>query len=261
MKRLDGRNVVIVGAGSGAGRAASLLFAREGAAVACVDDDTALGRETMERVGSEGAEAVFFATDLANPSAIAETAQACMAWRPAIHALFNNTVLTVPAAFEDIALDDWNRQIAVNLTAPFLFSQQLLPALKAANGATIVHHGSIDGVLGNPTLTAYSAAKGGLVPLTHVMGHWLAQHRIRVNCINSGLLRDSADGVPPRRTPMSRDPADEDRKRRATPLGRAGLFEEAARVALFLASDESAYINGSVVTLDGGRTGLTPGTF
>jgi NAD(P)-dependent dehydrogenase (short-subunit alcohol dehydrogenase family) len=117
-------------------------------------------------------------------------------------------------------------------------------------------------VLGNPTLTAYSAAKGGLQPLTHVMGFWLARHGIRVNCINSGLLRGSRDGVPMRATPpMSRQPGDEERKRRATPLARPGFIEEAASAALYLASAESSYVNGSVITLDGGRTGITPGTF
>jgi len=261
MKRLEGKNAVIVGAGSGAGRAASLLFAREGAAVACVDDDIALGEATAALVRAEGGDANFIATDLTDPAAIDDMARACMAWRSVIHVLFNNTVLTVPAEFEDITLDDWNRQIAVNLTAPFLCSQKLLPALKAAGGAAIVHHGSIDGVLGNPTLTAYSAAKGGLQPLTHVMGHWLARHGIRVNCINSGLLRSTDDGIPARGTPVSRQPGDEDRKRQATPLGRPARFEEAAAAALFLASEAASYVNGSVVTLDGGRSVLTPGTF
>ncbi len=261
MKRFAEKNAVIVGAGAGAGRAASLSFAREGAAVACVDDDMALGEETASMIRGAGGDAVFVETDLTDPRSIEGMARTCIAWRAAIHVLFNNTVLTEPAGFEDITLEDWNRQIAVNLTAPFLCSQKLLPALRAANGAAIVHHGSIDGVLSNPTLTAYSAAKGGIVPLTHVMGHWLAQYNIRVNCINSGLLRSGKDGIPARNSALSREPGDEERKRRATPLGRPGLFEEAAATALYLASDDASYINGSVVTLDGGRTGLTPGTF
>lgn len=261
MRILEHKHAVVVGAGAGAGRAASLLFAKEGAAVACVDSDPEMGSETAALIRDAGGDAMFFEADLTDPAAIERMAAACIEWRSVIHVLFNNTVLTRPAAFEDIALEDWNRQIAVNLTAPFLCSQKLLPALKAAGGAAIIHHGSIDGVLGNPTLTAYSAAKGGLQPLTHVMGHWLARHCIRVNCINSGLLRGDEAGIPARSTVLSRDPGDEERKLRATPLARAGQFEEAAAAALFLASDQSSYINGSVITLDGGRTGLTPGTF
>jgi NAD(P)-dependent dehydrogenase (short-subunit alcohol dehydrogenase family) len=262
MKRLEGKNAVITGAASGVGRAASLLFAREGAAIACVDIDTAMGEETAAMVRAEGGDAVFIATDLANPVAIQRMATACMDWREVIHILFNNAAIAERAAFEDIPLEDWNRQVAVNLTAPFLCSQTLLPALKAAAGAAIVHHGSIDGVLGNPTLVAYSASKGGLQPLTHVMGFWLARHGIRVNCINSGALRESKQGIPVRLNrdnragqPMS------DVQRRATPMARPGFVEEAADVALYLASDESSYVNGSVITLDGGRSGLTPGTF
>jgi len=262
MNRLAGKNAVITGAASGVGRATSLLFAREGAAVACVDIDAAMGEETAAMIRAEGGDAVFIACDLADPAAIEAMARACMDWRDVIHVLFNNAAIAERAEFEDIPFEDWQRQIAVNLTAPFLCSQKLLPALKAASGAAIVHHGSIDGVLGNPTLVAYSASKGGLQPLTHVMGFWLARHGIRVNCINSGALRESKQGIPVRLSADNRAGAPMSAVQRgATPMGRPGFVEEAADVALFLASDESAYVNGSVVTLDGGRTGLTPGTF
>jgi len=262
MKRLVGKNAVVTGAASGVGRASSLLFAREGAAIACVDIDETMGEETAAMVRAEGGDATFIHTDLADPASIEAMARACMAWRPVIHVLFNNAGIAERGEFEDVPLADWNRQIAVNLTAPFLCSQKLLPALKAANGAAIIHHGSIDGVLGNPTLVAYSASKGGLQPLTHVMGFWLARHGIRVNCINSGALRESRQGIPVRLNRDNRAGAPmSEAQRYATPMARPGFVEEAADVALYLASDESSYVNGSVVTLDGGRTGLTPGTF
>jgi len=260
--RLKGKNAVITGAASGVGRAASLLFAREGASIACVDIDAVMGEETAAMVRKAGGEAIFIAADLADPVAVERMASACMAWRSQIHVLFNNAGIAQRGDFESLALEQWNREIAVNLTAPFLVSQRLAPALRAAGTASIVHHGSIDGVQGNPTLVPYSASKGGLVPLTHVMAYWLSPHGIRVNCINSGALRESTQGIPVRLTQDMRDgkPMSEV-QRRATPLRRAGTVEEAAAVALYLASDESSYVNGSVVTLDGGRTGLTPGTF
>jgi NAD(P)-dependent dehydrogenase (short-subunit alcohol dehydrogenase family) len=260
--RLQGRNAVITGAASGVGRASSLLFAREGAAIACVDIDAAMGEETAAMVRKAGGDAIFIEADLADPAAVERAASACMAWRSQIHVLFNNAGIAERGDFETIPLEQWNRQIAVNLTAPFLLSQRLVPALKAAGKAAIVHHGSIDGVHGNPTLVPYSASKGGLVPLTHVMAYWLSPQGIRVNCINSGALRESTQGIPVRLTADNRERKPmSDVQRRATPLGRPGNVEEAAAVALFLASDESSYMSGSVVTLDGGRTGLTPGTF
>ncbi len=262
MRRLEGKNAVITGAASGVGRAASLLFAREGAAVACIDIDAGMGEETAAMVRDEGGDAIFIETDLADAAAIDRMAGSCMEWRDSIHVLFNNAAIAERREFEDVPLEEWNRQVAVNLTAPFLCSQKLLPALKATGNAAIIHHGSIDGVLGNPTLVAYSASKGGLQPLTHVMSFWLARHGIRVNCINSGALRESRQGIPVRLNkdnragqPMSKAQRD------ATPMGRPGFVEEAADVALYLASDESSYVNGSVITLDGGRTGITPGTF
>ncbi len=260
--RLKEKNAVVTGAASGVGRAASLLFAREGAAVACVDIDVAMGNETAEIIRREGGEAVFIEADLASAPDIDRMASRCMQWRSEIHVLFNNAGLAARGDFETLTIENWNRQIAVNLTAPFLCSQRLLPALKAAKRSTIIHHGSIDGVQGNPSLVPYSAAKGGLLPLTHVMAYWLAPYGIRVNCINSGGVRTSTAGIPVRLTedmragkPMS------EAQRRATPLGRPATMEEAAALALFLATDEASYVNGSVVTLDGGRSGLTPGTF
>lgn len=260
--RLKGKNAVITGAASGVGRAASLLFAREGAAIACVDIDAAMGEETAAMVRKEGGEALFIEADLADPAAVTRMAQACMAWRAQIHVLFNNAGVAERSDFENLPLEQWHQQIAVNLTAPFLCSQKLAPALRAAGNASVIHHGSIDGMYGNPTLVAYSASKGGLVPLTHVMAYWLSPHGIRVNCINSGALRESTQGIPVRlnRDNRAGQPMSEV-QRRATPLGRPGFIEEAAAVALFLASDESSYMSGSIVTLDGGRTGLTPGTF
>ena len=124
MGRLGGKNAVVIGAGSGA-------------AVACVENDKTMGEETAALIRTEGGDAVFIECDLAHSTAIEGMARSCMAWRDTLHVLFNNT-------------------------APFLCSQKLLPALKAAGGAAIIHHGSIDGVLGNSTLTTYSADKGGL---------------------------------------------------------------------------------------------------
>ena len=260
-KRLSGKAAVITGAASGVGRAAALLFAREGADVMCVDIDETMGAETVDMVTSEGGSAAFVRTDLAETDQIAGMAAACLTWRSTIHVLFNNAAICDRQDFEAVVLKDWHRHIAINLTAPFLCSQLLIPALKAAGSSSIIHHGSIDGVQGNPTCVPYSVSKGGLMPLTHVMAHSLGPFGIRVNCINSAAIKESSQGIPVRMTPENRSGRPmTDVQRKATPLGRPAKVEEAAAIALFLASDESSYMSGSEITMDGGRTGVTPGT-
>jgi NAD(P)-dependent dehydrogenase (short-subunit alcohol dehydrogenase family) len=142
--------------------------------------------------------------------------------------------------------------IAVNLTHHFRCSKALLPLLKKADRASIIHHASIDAFLGNASIAAYSAAKGGLIPLTHVMAHDLGKYGIRVNSISSGGVRAV--------TRQSSDDAFQSRVR-VTPLGRRGDPHEVAHVALFLAAEWSSYVNAANIVVDGGRTAITQGTY
>jgi NAD(P)-dependent dehydrogenase (short-subunit alcohol dehydrogenase family) len=166
--------------------------------------------------------------------------------------LFNNAGRTAMQAFEDTSEETWHAMLNLHLTGVFLCSKYLLPLMKKTGGGSIIQHASIDSMLGNPTIAAYSAAKGGLLPLTHVMAHDLARYGIRVNSLSSGAIR----------TAMSRGKEEASARRVAvTPLKRMGTPEEVARVALFLASDWSSYVNGTNLVVDGGRTGITQGCF
>ena len=141
--------------------------------------------------------------------------------------------------------------IGRNLTSGFLCAKYFLPLMKRAGSGAIINHASIDAFLGNPSLAAYSAAKGGVIPLTHVMAHDLAKYQIRVNCISTGGIRATTAAA-----------SDRDEARIAvTPAQRMGTAIDVAHIALFLASDGAAYVNGANIVADGGRTATTHGCY
>jgi NAD(P)-dependent dehydrogenase (short-subunit alcohol dehydrogenase family) len=166
-----------------------------------------------------------------------------------VDVLFNLAGRAVKQSFEETTESTWHQMIARNLSATFICSQRFLPLMKRAHAGSIINHASIDAVLGNPSLAAYSAGKGGVIPLTHVMAHDLGKHGLRVNCISTGGIRDG-----------SSRPEDAARVR-VTPLSRMGSPEDVARVALFLASDLASYVNGANIVVDGGRTAITQGCY
>jgi NAD(P)-dependent dehydrogenase (short-subunit alcohol dehydrogenase family) len=172
---------------------------------------------------------------------------------PVVHVLVNNAGAIFPGLFADIDVDTWHRTIDVNLSSAFYCTRAFLPGLKAAGDGSIVHHASIDAVFGNPIIPAYSSAKGGLVPMTHVMAHEFAPFGIRTNCILTGGILTGLTGG------LSAEYRDQLASK--TPLRRMGTAHEVALAILFLASSESSYVNGAALTVDGGRTGLTPGTW
>jgi NAD(P)-dependent dehydrogenase (short-subunit alcohol dehydrogenase family) len=153
------------------------------------------------------------------------------------------------SSIESSDLGGWERSIRINLLGPVICTRAFLPLLRAAGSSSVVHLGSIDGTLGNPAVPAYSVAKGGLVPLTHVMAHEFAAYGIRVNCV----ARAAVAGHPPK-------PPGSDAALSATPLGRAAEAREVAAAVAFLASEDASYVTGTILTVDGGRSGLTPGT-
>ena len=262
--RLKGKTAVITGSGSGVGRAASLLFAREGATVVGVDIDETWGRETAELVKQAGGNADFIACDVGDEASVIAMADACLARHAKIHVLFNNAATLTRGDFEATNYADWKRQVAVNMDGPYLCTRHLLPGLKAAMGASIINHGSIDGALGNPTVVAYSVSKGGMIPLTHMLAHALAPWHVRVNCINTGWINASETGIPIRLTgelKVAKPIPENSGIRNATLVARPSTVEECARTVLFLASDESSYITGAIIAADGGRSALTPGTY
>lgn len=232
------------------GRTCARDFARHGAHVFAVDGNAdALARMRAEIEG-EGGTVTTFQADPADPEALAASAQACAALGLPLRALVNCHFDTELASIEDSSTASWERVVRFDLLGPVFATKAFLPLLKAAGQASVVHVGSIDGTLGNPQMPSYSAARGGLVPLTHVMAEEFARFGIRTNCVARGMMTEPGGTMPPMSLALIEH----------TPIARPAFPAEVASVVRFLCSAEAAYVNGVVIPVDGGRTGITPGT-
>lgn len=253
--RLQNKVAVITGAGRGIGLAGAQVFAREGASVVIAEVDEGLGRSAEQQLRAAGGEATFVRTDCARSADV----QALMARTEAIygglHVLYNNASVyldKIDGPITELAEETWTRILAINLDSVFLCCKYGLPLMIRSGGGSIINTGSSAGVIGIPGCDAYTASKGATVALTRSLAVEYGPRKVRVNCIAPAAIR----------TPMlqNSNPADSgqfDEERflkLRTPLRRYGTAEEIACVALFLASDESSYLNGAVLVADGGIT-------
>lgn len=235
---LNNKIAVITGNPYGIGRVSAALFAEEGAIVICIDDS----RDGWGPAGASDEGLPHFLADVSDAKALASVVAECGKAIDRIDILFNLAGRTVMQRFETTTDEAWAQMIGRNLTAAFLCSRQFLPLMKKIGSGAIINHALIDGLLGNPSLAAYSASKGGIIPLTHVMAHELSQYGIRDGAgaarpgdasLASGSLRRAASG---RRRTLRTFP-------------------------LFLASGLSSYVNGANIVVDGGRTSITQGCY
>ena len=256
--RLAGKVAVITGAGSGIGRAAALRFAAEGAAVAAVDLAADAAKQTAELVAQAGGRAVSYVADVADEASVEATFAAVAADLGAIDVLYNNAGIFSRGSVADAELDDWNRCFAVNVTGAFLCARAMLRHIAVPEGkyASIVNTASVAGLVAVNNVAAYCASKGAVVQLTRSMAADLAPRRVRVNAICPGTV------YTPLMEPLLKIRGEGDfdlglaRTLVKYPIGRLGEVDDIANLALFLASDESAFMTGSIVTADGGMTAI-----
>ena len=251
--RLKGRVAIVTGAGSrgpglGNGKAASILFAREGARVLCVDLVKDRAEETVGLVRAEGGEAVAFAGDVSRAADCLGMVRAAVERWGGLDVLHNNVGIESRANVLETTEDDWDRVMAVDLKSMLLTTQAAVPAMERRGGGSIICVSSIAGLRGYGR-TAYAAAKAGAIGFVTSVAVQLGPKKIRVNALAPGAVW----------TPMveSLGPEARERRRRSNPLEVEGTAWDVAWGAVYLASDESRWVTGHVLVIDGGLTATT----
>ncbi len=253
MGRLTDKVAIVTGGASGIGRATARLFAAEGAAVAILDRNGPAARETAQDLQRAGARAQAWEVDLSNGAAAeASIAQVARAMGR-IDVLVNNAATTVVRSFYDMTYEEWQKVVDTNLTAYFLCARASAREMRKQGGC-IINVGSVHRALSEPNSGAYAAAKGGVAQLTRNLAIEFAPDNIVVNSISPGFIRTPmsiTDGVDETTTPKFVEFYVNSGR---IPLRRAGMPEEIAAAALFLASRECTYLTGADLVVDGGLT-------
>jgi len=246
--RLQEKTAVVTGAATGIGQAIALAFAQEGAAVV-VDyvGDASTAKETLSKIDAVGGKSLGIAADISNPEQVNALIQQTVAAFGKLDIFVNNAGIEKKFAFVDYPLEEWQKIVAVNLTGPFLCAQAAAKQMIAqGGGGRIINISSIHEDLPMPTNAPYCASKGGLRMLMRTIAVELAPHQITVNNIGPGAIY----------TPIDKDvESDAELNRQILaeiPMGRWGKPEEVAQLAVYLASDDAAYVTGSTHFIDGG---------
>src|SRR5438552_10088020 len=263
MGRLKGKIAMVVGAGSvgpgwGNGKATAVTFAREGAQVFCVDRNAAAAEETVNIIKSEGNKASSFTADVSRAADVEATVAACLKTYGRIDVLDNNVGIAEMGSVVEVEEAEWDRVFAVNLKSAYLSMKHVIPVMQKQGGGSIINISSIASIrhLGISYVT-YATTKAAMNQMTRTTAVQFAPHHIRVNAILPGLMK----------TPMVEHSAglaasyakgDVEAMWRArdaqVPMGHMGEAWDVANAALFLASDESKYVTGIELVVDGGVT-------
>jgi len=246
MGKLDGKVALITGAASGIGRASALLFAKEGAKVAVIDYAPEGGRETAEMIKEAGGEATFIEADVSKAADAERMVKATVDTYGRIDILFNNAgIMGTFGSTEKTTEEKWDLIMNINLKGIFLGSKYAIPVMLNQGGGVIINTGSFVGIDALTRLAAYTASKAGVIGLSKAMAMEYGGRKIRVNCICPGgihtpMTAPAGSGEPPILP--------------GQPIRRQGQPEDVAHAALYLASDDSSYVTGAILTVDGGYT-------
>ena len=260
--RLEGKVAIVTGAASGIGRASAIRFAAEGAAVGCTDIESNGLEETVSTIRGAGGEAIAIITDIADESQVeGMVSEVRDAYGP-VKVLYANAGIAGAGTAADISMEQWSRVISINLTGVWLSSRYCLPQMIDSGGGSIINQSSLGALMGVPGIASYAAAKGGVIGLTKQMAVEYGPMNIRVNAICPGTVPTPlVERTYAERAGFSLDSGNPDETSyeellevatERVPLARMGTVDEIAALALYLASDESAWTNGAVIPIDGG---------
>ena len=249
--KLKGKVALITGGTEGMGFATARLFLQEGAKVVITGRSKEKGASALKRL-KRPAEVVFVRGDVSKARDAKRMVDETVRTFGRIDILFNNAGVYIEKKAEDTTEEDWDRVIDINLKGTFLVSKFAIPHMIRQGGGSIVNNSSDAGIIGNRSCPAYCASKGGVTVMTKAMALDYAKYNIRVNCVNPAvvdtpmLAREVAKSENPRQ--YMRESA------HIQAMGRIGRPEEVAHAVLFLASDESSFVTGAALSVDGGST-------
>jgi NAD(P)-dependent dehydrogenase (short-subunit alcohol dehydrogenase family) len=248
--QLQGKSALVTGGAGGIGRAAAVLFAREGASVTIVDLNREVGGEVVREISNSGGRAIYECADVTCAVDCKRVVERSVREFGGVDALFNNAGIIRRASVVEISEEDWDAVMAVNVKSIFFMCREVIPIMVKAKGGSIINTASGWGLAGGARAAAYCASKGAVVLMTKAMAIDHGRQNIRVNSICPGdtdtaMLRSEARQLGEEEDRFLAESA----KR---PLGRMGRAEEIARAALYLASDAASFVTGTALVVDGG---------
>ena len=251
--RLENKVAIVTGGAAGIGRAICELFAEEGAKVVIGDIDEGGGQETVARIENAGGSATFVSTDVSEESRVQRLVANAVSEYGAVNVLVNDAAAFVFGKVQDVTDADWQRVLSVNVLGPSYTVKHVLEPMRAVGGGSIVNVASVSSFIAQPAFVPYNTSKGALLQLTRCLAMDLAPDNIRVNCVCPGAILTQA-------TELHRQFTGEEREKFLSDAAnsnfqkRLGEPREIAYGALFLASDESSFMTGQPLIIDGGTT-------